>query len=519
MALTSGTASLTSASSTQIVVAVTAASGGSGSYTYQWYRSSPGSSPLIVSGATSVTLTDTTVVAGIQYAYECVATDTSPAATVTSNVVFGLAWSPGPIAATAPEMTVGGVYSAAGVTLVDSQSSQLQLDSSGNLKTTSSGGGGGGAVTVADGADVTQGAKADAAYVSGSGSVVSILKGLFAKLSGTLATNSAQAARVTGTVANSSTSVTATVSAYSIATVTFSGTYAGITMNFEASDDSGVTYYSVLGSLSSSTASAVTSVALATNATVMYNITLPGVTNFRVRSSAYTSGTLNVGITATADPMVFNAAVGIVGNPILGAGSALIGKTGIDQTTPGTTNAVSLAQIGTTAVVTGGVNGSQGIGGHTANNATQAGNPLYMGATAVSAEPTLSTNGQNAGLLTDLAHKLIVMPYANKENFISGSATTTGTSDTSVIASAGAGLKNYVTGLSVWNSGATTATITLKNGSGGSTIWTTIAPAGGGSNPITISPPVPTSTATAVYFSAGSSSTTVGISVDAYIGS
>jgi hypothetical protein len=38
---------------------------------------------------------------------------------------------------------------------------------------------------------------------------------------------------------------------------------------------------------------------------------------------------------------------------VLGAGSALIGKVGFDQTTPGTTNAVSLAQIGATTVATG----------------------------------------------------------------------------------------------------------------------------------------------------------------------
>lgn len=45
---------------------------------------------------------------------------------------------------------------------------------------------GGSAVSVADGSDVAQGAVADAAYVSGSGSVISVLKGIFAKLAGTL---------------------------------------------------------------------------------------------------------------------------------------------------------------------------------------------------------------------------------------------------------------------------------------------------------------------------------------------
>lgn len=52
------------------------------------------------------------------------------------------------------------------------------------------GGGGGGAVTVADGADVAQGAVADAAWTSGSGSVVALLKAIAGRLiSGTLSTS------------------------------------------------------------------------------------------------------------------------------------------------------------------------------------------------------------------------------------------------------------------------------------------------------------------------------------------
>lgn len=56
------------------------------------------------------------------------------------------------------------------------------LGTAANPLEVSSSGGGGGAVTVADGADVAQGAIANAAYVSGSGTVVSILKGIFGKL-------------------------------------------------------------------------------------------------------------------------------------------------------------------------------------------------------------------------------------------------------------------------------------------------------------------------------------------------
>lgn len=412
------------------------------------------------------------------------------------------------------------------------------------------GGGGGGAVTVADGADVAEGATTAAATVGDTnGPITGKLRGLSVQtgivtetapatdtassglngrlqriaqrltsliallpaslgqkiMSGSLSvaiasdqsslpTNSAQASRVTGTVTNNATSITATVSQYSVVTVTFNGTYSGITMNFEASDDGGTTWYSVLGSLSSSTTSAVTSVALATNATSMYNVTLPGITNFRVRSSAYSSGTLNVGITATADPMVFNVASGIVGTPPF-----------------------NITQVAGNSIATAGVNGTLGVGGNVATNVAIGTNPINLGAQAVSAENAAVTATRMVQLVADLAGKLIVMPYANKENLVKGSATTTGTSDTSVVASAGGSLRNYITGGTVYNSGATTATITVKDGSGGSTLFTTIAPAGGGSN-FTLPTPVFGTAATAVYFAAGSSSTTIGISLVGYSG-
>ena len=55
-----------------------------------------------------------------------------------------------------------------------------------------------------------------------------------------------------------------------------------------------------------------------------------------------------------------NLPVSLVTLPALVTGSALIGKVGIDQTTVGTTNAISLAQIGSSTVATG--NGITGAG-------------------------------------------------------------------------------------------------------------------------------------------------------------
>jgi hypothetical protein len=89
------------------------------------------------------------------------------------------------------------------------------------------------------------------------------------------------------------------------------------------------------------------------------------------------SGTWNVGTITTL--------------PALVAGAALIGKVGIDQTTVGTTNAVSIAQIGATTVLTGGTAGSLGIGGLAASGATASGNPVPFGLTFNTTQPTVTT--------------------------------------------------------------------------------------------------------------------------------
>ena len=87
---------------------------------------------------------------------------------------------------TAPATTAGLVITAADVWQPSSLSYiKMTADVAGNLNVTGAGGGGG-AVTIADGAGVAEGTTSDAAYVAGSGTVIAILKGLFAKLTGTL---------------------------------------------------------------------------------------------------------------------------------------------------------------------------------------------------------------------------------------------------------------------------------------------------------------------------------------------
>lgn len=111
------------------------------------------------------------------------------------------------------------------------------------------------------------------------------------------------------------------------------------------------------------------------------------------------------------------------------AGSAIIGKVGIDQTTPGTTNLVALAanqsvnvaQVGGTNTVTGGVAGIIAVGGNVANAGTATAYPVPVGGTFVTA-PTTLTTGQTATLQFTAAQNV-----KTDLTTIAGTAPSTGT--------------------------------------------------------------------------------------------
>lgn len=206
------------------------------------------------------------------------------------------------------------------------------------------------------------------------------------------------------------------------------------------------------------------------------------------------SGTLTTVSTVSAVTAITNA---------LPTGTNLMGKVGIDQTTPGTTNAVSLAQIGATTVVNGGLAGSLSVGGTVATNVAITANPLNLGAQAVSSENAAVTTARQVQLVADLVGKLIVLPYANPENFVSGAITSamSGTTSTSLIASPGGSLRNYITQVTVSNAHATVGTdLILQDGNGGTTLYTIPAAAAYGGATISFPTPLRQPTvATALY--------------------
>ena len=108
-----------------------------------------------------------------------------------------------------------------------------------------------------------------------------------------------------------------------------------------------------------------------------------------------------------------------------------------------------------------------------------------------------------AQLVSDAVGKLIVLPYANPENFVSGAITTamTGTTSTSLIAAPAGSLRNYITQITCSNAHATVGTdIAIQDGSGGTTLYTCPAAAVYGGSVITFPTPLRQPTAATAIF-------------------
>lgn len=145
------------------------------------------------------------------------------------------------------------------------------------------------------------------------------------------------------------------------------------------------------------------------------------------------------------------------------------------------------------------------VGGVNAPNVAISANPVNLGAQGVSSEPSAITTGRLAQLITDLVGKLIVLPYANPENFVSGAITSamTGTTSTSLLGSPGGSLRNYITQITVSNAHATVGTdIVIQDGSGGTTLYTIPAAAVYGGATVTFPTPLRQPTAATAIFCA-----------------
>jgi hypothetical protein len=299
----------------------------------------------------------------------------------------------------------------------------------------------------------------------------------------------------------STTSVTLTsLGGLSTAAVQITGTWSG-TVQFEGSIDGGTTWNLV-------NAQVPTTGALVTSSTANGNwaVDVGGCSGFRVRCTIFTSGTIVVtvrgsigeSLTALDAPLPTGAnvigavtqsgtwnigsittmpttavtgtfwqttqPVSIATAPVLVAGSALIGKVGIDQTTVGTTNAVSLSQIGSTTVVTGGVNGTLAVGGVTAAAATATGNPVRVGSLAKTANPTAVTDGQVVSSMADkLGRQVVVLGHIRDMCGSQATTITSSTTATTIVTNVASTFCD-ITGIEMGNGSGSPTTLTVSDG-------------------------------------------------------
>jgi hypothetical protein len=90
---------------------------------------------------------------------------------------------------------------------------------------------------------------------------------------------------------------------------------------------------------------------------------------------------------------------------------------------------------------------------------------VYGAQRAVNAEITAASNGNLVGLVGDLVGKLIVMPYANKENLFTFAISSTASAPTILVPAFGQGVYPYITALSCYytasNAGPSSQVVTI----------------------------------------------------------
>jgi len=104
----------------------------------------------------------------------------------------------------------------------------------------------------------------------------------------------------------------------------------------------------------------------------------------------------------------------------------------------------------------------------------------------------VSANLDYAPIGVDSAGRNLIKPFAAEESRIEGYHSVVSTSVTTLVAAAGAGIRNYITDIILANTGATTTLVTFRSGGGTSVLGYGIAPTGGGSNMIGFQTPLRT---------------------------
>ena len=214
-----------------------------------------------------------------------------------------------------------------------------------------------------------------------------------------------------------------------------------------------------------------------------------------------------------------NTALGSTKNSLI-AGSV---TTAAPSYTTGTINPISMTTAGAIRVDSSAVTqriSMSGIvvpvTGNVAHDAVDSGSPVKIGMRAVGALTgvTLVSSGDRTDVVGGCDGVMIMRPYCPLEDIISDNKTNTdgvSTNFTSGMAAPGSGVRIYVTGITMTNTSASDITVDVRDGSGGSVLWTMPVPSSGGAiQPFHV--PLKLSANTALAFDGSAAASTLTVS-------
>lgn len=157
------------------------------------------------------------------------------------------------------------------------------------------------------------------------------------------------------------------------------------------------------------------------------------------------------------------------------------------------------------------------VAGQTAHDAAVTGNPVRISARALSAAYTTVATGDAADLIATLQGVLITRPYQIPElewSFASAAGGVINTTDVVLAAAAGAGLRRYITSLTLSNNSATATEVVLKDGA--TIIWRGHLPANAPNINIIFKNPLKTTANAAMNFACITTAAAVYVNAQGY---
>ena len=158
--------------------------------------------------------------------------------------------------------------------------------------------------------------------------------------------------------------------------------------------------------------------------------------------------------------------------------------------------------------------------GDAAHDAAIAGNPVRIGARALSADYTAVATGNTADIITTLLGKQVVYPYAlpgSDWHYAAASGGIVNTTGVTAKAAAGAGIRNYITRAEVINGHATVSTdLQIRDGAAGTVLWRGFAQAAGGGVAATFDPPLRGTANTLVEIACGTTGSAVYVNLHGF---